>query len=121
RPDYSVQVVTKTTTAAISLLTAVVLWRLIPDALKVPRVSELQTAIARLEAEVGRRLDAEDHLASVQMAMASTLASVGAGFIATDRTGAITSLNAVAEEALGKVCRAASSAALRAQLRHDRD
>jgi fused signal recognition particle receptor len=56
RPDYGLQALTKTITAGISLLTAVMLWPLIPKALRVPAVQDLQTTIATLKAEIARRL-----------------------------------------------------------------
>ena len=97
QPDYAVQALTKIVTAALSLVTAIALWPLIPRALKIPSVQRLQTAIAELEAEVGRRRSAEDQLTAIQQSLAVTLASIEAGFIATDRSGRVTHMNAVAE------------------------
>ena len=101
QPDYGLQALTKAVTAGISLVTAVVLWPLIPKALKVPSVARLQSVIASLEAEVQRRRHAEDHLGEIQQNLAATLASIGAGFIATDREGCITRMNGVAEQLTG--------------------
>jgi PAS domain S-box-containing protein len=101
QPDYAVQSAVKGLTAAISLFTAVALWPLIPKALKIPSVGQLQTAIDRLEAEVGRRRSVQESLTETEQALAVTLASIGAGFISTDREGHITRLNEVACEVLG--------------------
>ena len=101
QPDYALQALTKIVTAAISLATAIALWPLIPRALKLPSVQQLQSAIAGLEAEVGRRRSAEDHLAAVQQSLSVTLASIDAGFIAADRSGKVTHMNAVAEALTG--------------------
>jgi PAS domain S-box-containing protein len=101
QPDYAWQAVTKVVTAAISLLTAVMLWPLIPKALKIPSVRHLQSVIQSLEAEVARRRTAEEHLAELQQNLAVTLSSIGAGFLATDREGRITRMNTVAEQVLG--------------------
>ncbi|MDE2274908.1 MAG: hypothetical protein KGK09_01300, partial [Burkholderiales bacterium] len=86
-PAYGLQALTKVLTAGVSLATAVALWPLIPRALKIPSVRQLQSAIERLEAEAGRRRGAEEQLAQIQQSLAVTLASIDAGFIATDRSG----------------------------------
>ena len=101
QPDYALQALSKIVTAAISLVTAVALWPLIPKALKIPSVQQLQGAIGKLEAEVGRRRSAEEQLAAIQQSLAVTLASIDAGFIATDRAGRVTQINAVAEAITG--------------------
>ena len=101
QPDYGAQALTKLATAGISMVTAFALWPLIPRALKIPAVSQLQLAIESLQAEVARRLSAEDQLAETQQSLAVTLASIGAGFIAVDRGGRITRMNAVAEGVTG--------------------
>ena len=100
-PDYGLQALTKATTAVISLVTAFALWPLIPKALKVPSVAQLQSVIASLEAEVERRLTAEGTLGEVQQNLAATLASIGAGFIATDGEGRVIRMNGVAERLTG--------------------
>jgi len=101
QPDYGLQALSKAVTAVISLATAVALWQLIPKALKVPSVAHLQSVIAALETEVQRRRRAEDTLGEIQQNLAVTLASIGAGFIATDREGRITRMNGVAEHLTG--------------------
>ena len=75
QPDHAVQALTKIVTAALSMV----------------------TAITELEAEVGRRCSAEDQLAAIQQSLAVTLTSIEADFIATDRSGRVTHMNAVAE------------------------
>jgi len=101
QPDYGLQALSKAVTAVISLATAAALWQLIPKALKVPSVAHLQSVIAALETEVQRRRRAEDTLGEIQQNLAVTLASIGAGFIATDREGRITRMNGVAEHLTG--------------------
>ena len=102
QPDYVLHAATKVITAAISLATAVALWPLIPKALTLPSVQQLQSVIGNLEAEVGRRRRAEEQLAAIQQSLAVTLASIDAGFIATDRAGRVTQINAVAFSRDGK-------------------
>ena len=102
QPDYVLQAMAKLATAAISLATAVALWPLIPRALKIPSARELQAVIGELETEVGRRRSAEDQLAAIQQSLAVTLASINAGFIAVDRAGSVTHMNAVAEVVTGR-------------------
>jgi PAS domain S-box-containing protein len=101
QPDYRLQTATKVVTAGLSFATAVALWPLIPKALKIPTVTHLQSVIASLETEVHKRRTAEEHLADTQQTLAVTLASIGAGFIATDREGRVTRMNAVAERITG--------------------
>jgi PAS domain S-box-containing protein len=86
----------------VSTVTALALWPLFPRALKIPRVGELQAAIASLEAEVGRRRSAEDHLRDSERSLTVTLASIDAGFLATDAEGRIIRLNEVAERITGR-------------------
>lgn len=100
-PDYGLQALTKVATAAISLVTAVALWPLIPKALRIPSVQQLRTVIADLEAEVGKRREAEDKLAAIQQSLAVTLGSIDAGFITTGRDGQVTDMNALAESVTG--------------------
>jgi len=101
RPDYGLETLVKMVTAAISIVTAIVLWPLIPKALKIPSVSQLQAVIASLEAEARQRRHAEDSLLDSQESLAITLASIGAGFIATDADGRVTRMNPVAEQITG--------------------
>lgn len=101
RPDYGLQALSKGITAAISLLTAVALWRLIPQALKIPSVAQLHGVIASLEAEIQQRRRVEDNLADTQEALLVTLASMGAGFIATDPQGRVTQMNQAAASITG--------------------
>jgi PAS domain S-box-containing protein len=100
-PDYRVQALDKGITAVVSILTAVLLWPLIPQALRVPAVAELQQAVASLESEVRQRRTAEENLIDTQQSLAVTLASIGAGFMAADRQGRITAMNEVAERIFG--------------------
>jgi PAS domain S-box-containing protein len=101
QPDYAVQALSKIVTAAVSIVTAVVLWRLLPAALAIPSVARLRGAIDKLEQEVARRRTVEEQLAEVQQNLAVTLASIGAGFLATDDQGRVTRMNIVAEQVLG--------------------
>ena len=99
--DYGALLLAKAATAALSIATAIALWLLMPRVLKIPSVGQFQAAIAALEAEVGRRRSAEQHVAEVEQNLAVTLASMDAGFIATDALGRVTRMNAVAERVTG--------------------
>ena len=101
QPDYGWQAVTKIVTAAVSIATAIVLWRQIPNALRLPSVQQLQAVIGALEAEVGRRRSAEQHIQELEQNLAVTLTSIEAGFIASDADGRVTRINAVAERITG--------------------
>jgi PAS domain S-box-containing protein len=95
-PVYRVQDLAKTATACVSVMTALYLWPIIPQALKIPTVKELRSVIESLEAEVRARRSAEDGMFDSDQLLAVTLASIGAGFIATDREGRVTRMNSVA-------------------------
>jgi PAS domain S-box-containing protein len=101
QPDYAVQVLSKALTAVVSIATAITLWPLVPRLLKQPTVEQLQQAVTALEAEVGRRRTAEQHLHEVEQTLAVTLGSIGAGFISTDAQGRVVRMNAVAERLTG--------------------
>ncbi|HSI60548.1 MAG TPA: PAS domain S-box protein [Ideonella sp.] len=101
QPDYAMQALTKGVTAALSVFTAVALWPLIPKACRIPSIGELQAAIASLEEEVGKRRSAEQHAEGVEQSLALALASIGAGFIATDAQARVLRMNAVAEQLTG--------------------
>jgi len=101
QPDYPLHALTKVVTALVSLATAVMLWRLLPAALRIPSAAQLRATVADLQAEIARRHTAEQNLAELQQSLALTLASIGAGFVATDREGRVTRLNSVAERVLG--------------------
>jgi PAS domain S-box-containing protein len=101
RPDYELHAAAKVVTAAVSVFTAVTLWRLMPAMLAIPTVQQLEGAVAALRDEVARRRSAEELLADVEQALATTLATTGAAFLATDREGRVTRMNAVAEAVTG--------------------
>ncbi|MBC7942752.1 MAG: PAS domain S-box protein, partial [Chitinophagaceae bacterium] len=101
RPDYGLLAMAKVLTAGISTVTAVALWPLIPRALKLPSVGQLQAAVTALEAEVRQRRTAEEQVVDIAQSLAVTLASIEAGFIAADATGRVTQMNAVAESVTG--------------------
>jgi PAS domain S-box-containing protein len=71
RPDYWLQALAKLLTAAVSLATAVVLWPLIPQALRIPGTRRMQGVIDELQAEILRRHSAEDHLVEVERRLAA--------------------------------------------------
>jgi signal transduction histidine kinase/CheY-like chemotaxis protein len=59
-PDYWLDASVKFATAAVSAVTAILLWPLIPRALRLPSAQQLRAAIASLEAEVAERRRAEE-------------------------------------------------------------
>ena len=101
KPDYWAQLLVKVATAALSLATAVAVWRLIPVAVRLPSVDALQQAVRELELEVARRKSAEEHAGDAEQNLAVTLASIDAGLVATDAAGNVTRMNAVAERLTG--------------------
>jgi PAS domain S-box-containing protein len=65
--------------------------------------AKLRSAIGALEDEIRRLRTIEDRLPDTQQSLAVTLASIDAGFIATDRQGRVTQMNAVSERLTGWV------------------
>ncbi|RZI45031.1 bifunctional diguanylate cyclase/phosphodiesterase [Herbaspirillum sp. HC18] len=62
-PDYWLDATITALTAIVSVITAIVLWPLIPKALKLPSMEQLQEAVRLLEKEVGERKAVETQLA----------------------------------------------------------
>ncbi|HET7886687.1 MAG TPA: ATP-binding protein [Bradyrhizobium sp.] len=65
-PAYGLEGIVKIITAAASISTAILLWPLIPQLLKVPSPGELRLAKAMLEAEGQQRREAEERLRHAQ-------------------------------------------------------
>ncbi|HKI97243.1 MAG TPA: HAMP domain-containing sensor histidine kinase [bacterium] len=65
-PAYWTQGVIKAATAVVSVLTAMLLWPLVPKVLALPTPTQLQFANDQLRAEIGVRLRAEAELLSLQ-------------------------------------------------------
>lgn len=65
-PDYGIQAVIKVTTALVSLITAILLWPLIPHLLSMPSNAQLATANAALSREIEERLAVEASLNSTE-------------------------------------------------------
>lgn len=100
-PDYGMQVVWKIITAVVSVATAGMLWTLLPKARQIPTQAQFEAMIHALETEVSQRKSAEESLLDTQEALVLALASIGAGFIATNQAGQVTRMNAVAEKVTG--------------------
>jgi PAS domain S-box-containing protein len=101
QPDYGLETLAKIATAAISLVTAVLLWPLLPKALRVPSVAQLQALVAQLEREAEQRRAAEAGRADSEESMEIALASIGAGFITTDAAGRVTRISPLAQQLTG--------------------
>jgi PAS domain S-box-containing protein len=63
--------------------------------------ARLHGMIDSLESEIRRRRAAEEVLGDAHAGLAATLASIGAAFLAVDREGRVTGMNAAAERLLG--------------------
>lgn len=61
-PLYRLEGLLKLVTALVSIATAIVLWRLLPEALRIPSPAQLEAANAELSSEVARRQGAEEEL-----------------------------------------------------------
>lgn len=65
-PDYWLDALIKAFTAILSLIAAVLLWRLIPQALKIPSTQLLEESNTQLQAEIERRNTTEAELSRVK-------------------------------------------------------
>ena len=63
-PSYPLDAMVKAVTAAASILTAILLWPLVPKALALPSPSQLQRALKEREREINQRRLTEDALAA---------------------------------------------------------
>jgi signal transduction histidine kinase len=61
-PAYGIEALVKVITAGVSIVTAIVLWPLLPKLVAVPSPSQLQSALDRLHEEVAERQRAEEML-----------------------------------------------------------
>jgi len=73
-PMYRLEGVLKLVTAMVSVATAIVLWRLLPTALRLPSPAQLEAANAELSAEVARREEAEQRLLESNEALEARVA-----------------------------------------------
>ncbi|GBG12525.1 diguanylate cyclase [Novimethylophilus kurashikiensis] len=64
-PVYWLDASMKAVTAAASVVTSIMLWRLMPVALKIPSNRQLQATVAQLRHEVAERMQAQSELAHV--------------------------------------------------------
>ena len=74
-PIYGLEGLMKAVTATASIITAVVVWRLIPHALVVPSPAQLRQANEGLRAEVSRRSAAEEALAAARDGLEAQVAA----------------------------------------------
>lgn len=65
-PDYWLDAAVNAATAIVSLIAAVLIWPLIPRALKVPSATQLEEAVSRLQKEAKQRLEIEAELLSLK-------------------------------------------------------
>ena len=77
-PDYWLEALVKTTTASVSIVTAFMLWPLIPKAVRLPSVGDLSAAVTRLEAEAAERRKAEAALAEANAQLVARVAEAEA-------------------------------------------
>ena len=68
-PDYWLDAAVKIVTATVSVVTAVLLWPLIPKALKLPSTKQLEEIVVRLQEEIARRKLAEDQLSQLNTSL----------------------------------------------------
>lgn len=105
QPLYWLDAILKAITAAVSVATAIVLWPMIPKALKLPSPAALQAVNEELRREIAERKRMEEQLRIAAVAFQSR-----DGMLVTDRNGVILQVNRSftevtgysAEEAIGQ-------------------
>ena len=65
-PDYGIEGFVKLVTALASIITAIMLWPLLPKVLALPSPAQLRKAQADLEEQIAHRLEAEDRMRQSQ-------------------------------------------------------
>jgi PAS domain S-box-containing protein len=76
-------------------------WLLLRGLPRAPAASDLHAAADALESELRARQDVLRRLADAEEGMSVTLATMGAGFVATDRLGRVTRMNEMAQRLTG--------------------
>ncbi len=100
-PIYGIEGLMKAVTAMASILTAIVVWRLIPSALNVPSPAQLRQVNEGLRAEVARRAAAESALAAARDDLEAQVAA---------RTAELARTNARLQAEVAERCRAEQAA-----------
>ena len=111
-PLYALDALFKAVTAIISVITAFVLWRLIPHALTIPSPGQMRRVNAALQDEIAQRQRVEDELRQAKTAaeagllkeremMAAIVESSDDAIIGITMDGIVTSCNEAAEEIFG--------------------
>ncbi|MDO9711316.1 two-component system sensor histidine kinase NtrB [Paracraurococcus lichenis] len=86
-PDYGLQGAVKAATAAVSVVTAVALWPLLPRVLAIPSAATLAEANHRLTREVAERREAEQRARSSEARLAGFFEHLGDALFVVRATG----------------------------------
>lgn len=97
-PDYIQQGLMKSLTALVSIITAIVLWRLLPGLMKAPSTVQLQASNADLEKEIANHRQTEFKLHSQQQLVNQVLENLSDGVVACDETGRLMLFNKMARQ-----------------------
>ncbi|CAK0777601.1 membrane hypothetical protein [Gammaproteobacteria bacterium] len=95
-PAYWLDGLIKAITALTSLVTAIILWPLIPRALALPSPADLAQANTKLKEEINERKIIETALRKSEQRLRLLLDSVGEGIFGVDQVGQVTFVNPMA-------------------------
>ena len=100
-PDYLAQGLVKALTAVVSVLTAIIVWPVLKQALALPSPSQLARVNAELSQEISIRHQTEQKLREREQQLKSILDTAADGILSTDDRGHVNMCNPAASSMLG--------------------
>lgn len=84
-PDYALDAAVKAITAVMSIITAIMLWPLIPQLIKIPSIKQLQALNDQLQKDIAARYEAESKLIELNKSFEQRLAQRTEDLVAKEK------------------------------------